>query len=180
MYSLYSPFADSKAVYKCTSSVCTTQSQTKLKISVQFLVLRSVGTLHYGTWVIVISPDVSSIWWGRIRLFESWKWESKTSVSSVVTSTKSIYVNSYHGLCFRSIHQMNKLLSLPPFRQISWKLLLSMSQTHISKQFWLSILRFSANKQSLRCMQSSRACLLLFLPHTIDIQSVKLEVFDVW
>ena len=73
----------------------------------------------YGSRVmgIVISPDVSSIWSGRIR-FESWKWESKTSVSSVVTSTTSIYVNSYHGLCFRSIHQLNKLPSLPSDKSV--------------------------------------------------------------
>ena len=50
--------------------------------------------------------------------FESWKWESKTSVSSVVTSTTSIYVNSYHGLCFRSIHQLNKLPSLPSDKSV--------------------------------------------------------------
>ena len=135
----------------------------------QFLVLQSVGTL----WVagIVISPDVSSIWWGRIR-FESWKWESKTSVSSVVT------LREFHSRTLFPFYLSNEQIALPPFRQIIWKLLLSMSQTHISKPFWLSILRFSANKQSLRCMQSSRAC-LLFVPASHIWYSIR-EVGGVW
>ena len=69
----------------------------------------------YGSWVSL--SLLTCHYWGWIW-FESWKWESKTSVSSVVTSTTSIYVNSYQGLCFRSIYQMNNLTSLPSDKSV--------------------------------------------------------------
>ena len=132
-----------------------------------------------GPWVslslLTCQVHISS---GSFR-FESWKWESKTSVSSVVTSTTSIYVNSYHGLCFRSIHQLNKLPSLPSDKSVEnscsrcHKLIFQSNSDFLSSDFQ------PINNRYVVC---SRVGLVyfLFLPHTFDIQSVKLEVFDVW
>ena len=178
MYSLYSPSADSKAVYKCTSSVCITPEPDEAEdFSSIPCLAKCWNSMGRGSWVSLSLLTCQVFDQGESDLNpES---EKAKHLCQVLWHLQRAFtwIPIMDSASVLFIKWTNCPPSLPT-NQLKTPALLSMSQTHISKQFWLSILRLSANKQSLRCMQSSRAC-LLFVPASHNWYSIR-EVGGVW